>query len=386
MTRLVPPRILALVALLALTPLPSQAMDWPCVENPDPTQEYANITFNPTRFGIADDDGGWEFEMEFELMATVYAYDEEKPGQRGPVICQFDREWHRDLPIPNARGRWLHYAIPEAINLSMVPRHALVSITFRAWEQDDFDNDYGDFGRYDSTGTYARVMMYVNAWKAQTMTGEVEGAFDIDLGRAKRLEGDGRGGDFPAALEFVLDAHAAKRGIGGTAAGGGGQPVTPPAPQPPTPDQHPVCTSYAKRSVAQYHQAQALGCGFQPPVWSSDHQGHFDWCIDGDNAQTVQNHIAARDRALSDCRQAAAPPPPPAPSGNTKDAMCHSYADAAVSIATQARARNCPGIGGPRWLQDHQAHFGWCMNFASSAALHAEAAARAATYNACISP
>lgn len=357
-------------------------MTWPCVENPDPAQEYVNITFDPTKFGIADDDSGWEFEMEFELMATVYAYDDDKPGQRGAVICQHDREWHRDLPIPNVRGRWLFYPITESIDLGMVPRYALVVISFRAWEQDDFDNDYGDFGRYDSAGSYARVEMFVNAWKARTMTGEAEGEFDVRFGHAKRVEGDGRGGDFAASLEFVLDAHVAQRGIGGAATGGGGQSVTPPAP--PTPDQHPVCKDYATRSVEQYHEAQGLGCGFVPPVWSSDHQAHFDWCVRGNNAQTVAGHVAARDRALADCRQAQVPAPNPG--GNSKEAMCQSYASAAVAIATQARSRNCPGISGPRWVQDHSVHFDWCIGFATPAALQAEAAARTAAYNACIAP
>jgi hypothetical protein len=76
-----------------------------------------------------------------------------------------------------------------------------------------------------------------------------------------------------------------------------------PLPGKPDPNNNLQCRDYALRSVEQNIMQMALNCGFQPPVWSSDHQMHFDWCVQGNNLATTAGWIKTRDAQLNACAQ-----------------------------------------------------------------------------------
>lgn len=142
-----------------------------------------------------------------------------------------------------------------------------------------------------------------------------------------------------------------------------------------------TCRIYALDAVTANKEAAKLGCGFKPPVWSNNHQNHFDWCIQGANVSSTPGHTAKRTAALAKCRAAKAAAPPPKTSTG-KLAVCDLYANEALRLAAQASALGC-GFSGPRWLQSYQTHYKFCLKDPSPIILLAEAAARDKAYKSC---
>ena len=339
--------------------------------------EFAMVIFDPVQLGIdrREDDAGNAYEMKYFVNIKAREFDDTKPNWQGPMVCAFDRSWQLDLPIPNIQFEFHDYPIPERFIIRDVPRHSHVEIVFRAEEQDDFEDDWADFDIYPDGFGAAVIEIYTNSGKARTMTGKRQNQFDINFGKVKRLVGDGRiaiGHDtFRARLDFALNIAKAV-----------GQAVPK---VPPNPGNHPVCRDYALKAVQQNQEALKLGCGFKPPVWSNDHQMHFDWCVKGNNQNLAANETKNRQNRLDDCKKAKAKTPPktpPQPPANSNVPMCQLYANEAIKIAAKAAALNC-GMTGPRWLQDYNAHFNWCLANPNPVFLLAEAAARDAAYKAC---
>ena len=44
------------------------------------------------------------------------------------------------------------------------------------------------------------------------------------------------------------------------------------------------------------------------------------------------------------------------------EAACKQYANGAINSYKQAKSLNCPSISGPRWQDNYNNHYGWCLN------------------------
>lgn len=66
-------------------------------------------------------------------------------------------------------------------------------------------------------------------------------------------------------------------------------------------------------------------------------------------------------------------------------ATCQQYAGNATAIVTQAIQFNCPGLVGPKWVSDFNAHYNWCMTGITKNVLDRENQARMAALAACTS-
>ncbi|GEM_PF-1822165 len=366
---------------------PANAEDfvWTCPKTTADT-EYATIAFDPKVFGIdsGQDDGGSAYEMEFYVRAEVREHDEAKPGWQGPKVCDFSKTWQRDLPIPNILYEFNSYPMAERFIIRNVPRHSKVEIVFSADELDDFATDFGDFFSYPDDFGDIRLTILTSELKAQSMTGKREGQFDITFGRDKRLVGDGKTGinadTFRGLLDFNLDLAFEPSAAPGISPNlpSPGQPLNPAA------SNEPACRDYALKAVEMNVEAQKLGCGFASPVWSNDHQMHFDWCMQGANVAVASGENIKRAAALDGCRSAlantqpAVPPPPPAPGLD----LCGIYANEAVKAAVTANVLGC-GFSGPRWLQDFGSHNNFCKGNPLPVLVIAEQAARDAELQAC---
>lgn len=136
------------------------------------------------------------------------------------------------------------------------------------------------------------------------------------------------------------------------------------------------CRTYALEAVDANHKAAALGCGFKPPVWSNNHQKHYDWCMHGDNPLRAGQETKARATKLANCKAGQ-----PAPNAGPNIA-CDLYANEALKLAAKASALHC-GFSGPRWVQSYTVHYRFCAAGANPLVLLAEAAARNSQYKAC---
>lgn len=143
------------------------------------------------------------------------------------------------------------------------------------------------------------------------------------------------------------------------------------------------CRNYALKAVDYNREAQKHGCGFKPPVWSNNHQAHFDWCMHGNNSKVAPTRNQERADELKKCLTPTplAPGNPPAP-GGTPPKDCNLYANEAVKTAAKADALGC-GFVGPRWLQDYKAHFDFCQKQPDIGILIAEHAARDQQFASC---
>jgi len=349
--------------------------------------ETATVVFHPRLFGVDGHEGDGDvftddFEHRFYYGITVTDHDPAKPGWTGPQRCSFSGSWGRTWNMPNIRPEFMTQDPGGIIYIKNVPRHSKVQLNFWAVEEDDGENDILDFDPSPKRGAMD-LTVFVNQMTARTMVGARKGQNDVALNKAKRLIGDGNIGSgqdhVRAFVEFVTNVHPDKNWrsdpvmgkikgdtIPGTALQGK-----------PTPDQRPECRDYALKSVQQNQEQLKLGCGFQPPVWSNDHQMHFDWCVRGNNATLANTETQKRDAQLTSCKQAKAQP------SQSPTATCQQYAGQAIAAITQAQQFNCQGLIGPRWLNDYNAHFNWCMTGVAQGVLQAETQARIVGLAAC---
>ena len=103
------------------------------------------------------------------------------------------------------------------------------------------------------------------------------------------------------------------------------------------------CDEYAKIAVLQNDSNLQMKCGFTGPLWNSDYNYHFNWCMNGDNVQFADKETKARADIKGKC------------SG------CYSYAGFAVTQNQENIMKGC-GFSGPQWNSSHSYHFAWCMD------------------------
>jgi len=134
--------------------------------------------------------------------------------------------------------------------------------------------------------------------------------------------------------------------------------VAVPLPQPPVnlvPNKHTekICSAYALKAVKLNQKARKNHCGFLPPVWSNDHQKHFDWCMRGENNKRASIENSKRETALRQCLTQKSTIQQAIP-------YCQVYAQDAVNQYHTYTQRHC-GPGGIGWSLDYNGHYNWCL-------------------------
>lgn len=251
---------------------------------------------------------GTDSEFDFGYQISVTQYDPAKPGWTGPQLCAFTDRWEWDVDEPNVYNDMVPFKMGRGMVIHNVPRDARVHYSIFANERDTFDaDDWADFNPSPTGSPRLELDVFVATGEAQTMVGAAQGFNDVDLGLVKRIQGDGhmsRDHDhFRAYLDFVVDVAIAPKVGGGLTLGTGlpdtGQPLNPNNTAVSSREDN--CRAYAIRAVEQYASARAFGCPTPPPVWSPDHQMHFDWCMLPGNAKLSAQGTAFRDAALTAC-------------------------------------------------------------------------------------
>ncbi|MCP5266926.1 MAG: hypothetical protein H6934_12490 [Burkholderiaceae bacterium] len=126
------------------------------------------------------------------------------------------------------------------------------------------------------------------------------------------------------------------------------------------------CTDYASSAVSQNRENIAKRCGFGGARWTSDYNGHRNWCLRASSAQANAERNA-RTQSLRQC--------------GSSTSFCESYARSAVEQARQSQQRRC-GFSGARWTTDYRGHLDWCKRVSRSTA-NGERTARTRDLNAC---
>ena len=112
------------------------------------------------------------------------------------------------------------------------------------------------------------------------------------------------------------------------------------------------CEQYARDAVAANAQNISLGCRFGESRWSSNYNGHFQWCV-GARQSSVDSEAGARAADLGRCRE------------------CTQYARMAVAANQTNLAKACRFVG-PQWSSDYGGHYNWCWNLKTRGALGSE--------------
>lgn len=376
----------AFAASLLANPAQARDLEHTCLAAPG-AEQTATVVFHPTLFGVDGREGDGDvftdnFEHKFHYKITVTEYDPAKPGWTGPTRCSIEGGWAVDWNIPNLRPEFVVNDPAAIIYLTKVPRHSKVQLHLWVEEDDDGLNDVLDFDP-SPNGADVDLAIFVDQGVAQTMVGARNNQNDVTLNSAKRLVGDGNtGSDWDhvrAFIEFVANVHPDNWQSNPVITG-----PNPPAAIPgmalgtiATINNEPLCRTYALTAVDLTVEAEKLQCGFQPPVWSKDHQTHFDWCMQGANATVAPSQNVQRSADLQTCAAQKAAQP----AANL--GVCAIYAAEATAAAVTATNYGC-GYSGPRWSADYAGHFAWCAAGANPLVMVAETASRSGELAACI--
>jgi hypothetical protein len=104
-----------------------------------------------------------------------------------------------------------------------------------------------------------------------------------------------------------------------------------------------TCDAYVKEATAKAQGVRQFNCGFDgnDPRWSSERGAHAAWCESADK-DAVERETTRRRGELKLCE------------------TCRTYAGLALAAAADNVKLKC-GFEGPRWGDNAEDHFGWCM-------------------------
>ena len=105
------------------------------------------------------------------------------------------------------------------------------------------------------------------------------------------------------------------------------------------------CRRYADEAVRANNEAQRLKCRYGGARWSSDWQGHFNWCRGARKGDAIWETLERR-KAIQGCRSAVN--------------NCRTYAQRAVAQQQENINRSC-GYTGARWHSNYSTHYNWCF-------------------------
>lgn len=112
---------------------------------------------------------------------------------------------------------------------------------------------------------------------------------------------------------------------------------------------HLNCSAYAAAAMAQNDQNKMQQCGYTGKRWSSNFQGHLNWCNSVQMAD-LTSEDAARKKMLQVCANKTA----------ERQKTCQNYAASAVNQQQANKAQKC-GFSGGAWSENHAGHFNWCL-------------------------
>lgn len=347
-------------AALAADPMVTRTLTYDCLEKP-PSGPSVTLRIDVNTLTVFDEDDGTSGDFEFRLYERLVVTSRKNPAVR---YCVIDTGFDIEVPIYSITfGGRMDYPVHLRIDLRNVPKEAVLSDKLFLLELDDLSaSDQGDFNPSpEHSATYFTFAADRSGGFLHTPGWWDDRTPQVRDGVPFWLAGDGRGPevDYRAAVELTA-LVTGERSIGGSAGGGtapGGMQMQTPGSL--TVAHEPACRDYALRAVEMNRAAQSLGCGFGPPVWSNDHQMHFDWCMKGDNHRLAPQENTGRAQQLDGCRQAKAAPPPapaaPPPAPADKAVICRRYAQQAIAMVGMAQQMNC-AVSGPRWSPDYGAH------------------------------
>lgn len=118
-----------------------------------------------------------------------------------------------------------------------------------------------------------------------------------------------------------------------------------------------ACEIYTKIAVDQANEERALNCGWDKnpndPRWDNRAEGHKRWCRSVADGGTTYAELKKRDADLAKCR------------------VCRHYARAAMVDIQEMIALHCVPANStnPRFQNNEQAHFSWCMGLSDPSAV-----------------
>jgi hypothetical protein len=292
------------------------------------TVETTTVAIDLERFSIPAQwsDPGSQYEIVTDYVIEVYP----NPGSQA-VVCKSDGNWGtRDYDMLNVwTGNWWNYPLQLRLVINNFPVQGYAWFNVFMTEEDTgFNADDGlDLNPYPIYGNL-EFNIYPASGRAYFLRWDVKGGREIQdstgmvvFGRSKRFigagDGKGRHEDVAASIDIKMSAGdailppgiagegtmPAPPKVGGAVPAPGNKGPNLPSPGQQVLDKEQICRNYALQAVEWNQIAQQLQCpGLFPPVWSNDHQMHFDWCMQGDNASTTAFHNNQRAWAIQTCR------------------------------------------------------------------------------------
>ncbi len=309
---------LALVGALAVVSIyPTQALARAadltktinCAGVPDGVAT-TTLTIDLERFSLPAQwsDAGSQYEI-----STHYGLEIFPSAGSKAIICQSGGNWGtRDYDMYNAwtGDRW-NYLLELRIVINNFPVQGNATLYIAMREEDDFLSG-GDEAldlSPEPGSSRLEIKIYPSSERAfflRSGGAEIQDSTHMMVfGRSKRFIGDGsglEGGDVIASIDITISAANIPQ-VGGAIPTPGDKSPNLPSPGEPVLDKEQICRSYALQAVEWNQIAQQLQCpGFNPPVWSNNHQMHFDWCMQDNNVSTTAFHNNQRAWAIQTCR------------------------------------------------------------------------------------
>lgn len=285
------------------------------------TDQYATLVFDLNQLDIppSERESDGALELRFQMHVSVRQIDPARPGWVGAVLCQADAAWGQNvINLHILNQGFMRYPLNHQVLVHNVARHSIVEISLVVYEDDggggSGGNDYADISPVDGD-----AVLNVTLWPGDG-TGQTPQASgnirDLTFGRRKRVVGSGSSfiEDFRAAVEFTVSMSLAGGGVSGAIGGppppqvGGAIPndsrgTGPTGPGQAITSREDRCRAYAESAYQQNLQAQQLHCGYGPPVWNSDRNAHYAWCMQANNVELTQAGWLMREAGLATCRQ-----------------------------------------------------------------------------------
>jgi hypothetical protein len=114
---------------------------------------------------------------------------------------------------------------------------------------------------------------------------------------------------------------------------------------PRNPEEPELCGIYQRNALQETGLNRNLRCGFTGPRWTPDTFGHYQWCRRSKPESAIEETVA-RLRQLDSCNHAA---------------MCEQYASNASNEGDLNNRFRC-GFGGPRYESTLEGHKTWCLS------------------------
>ena len=293
---------------------------------------------------------GWDDAgMTYEIV-TIVDFNVYPNGKSKNSICKGNANWgEKNYTIPNVQPAWFHYNLDLELIIKNVPLNGRVELDLNMVEIDLGDNDYISFLRNDHSGQHIVAYPSKNIAYLTSFGHEFSDSMHlVNFGKSKRVVGTivNSNEDTAGKLDFVIAVVTPK--IKTDAMVG-------------------FCRNYALTAVDLNHRAQKYHCRglfFMPPMWSNDHQKHYDWCMKDSNSKLAVKENNKRKNQLNECIN------------KTADDYCHIYAQSAVDQFQHSQRPGC-SVSGLGWSADKNAHFQWCVNTFKAGNISAIAAERA---------